>query len=117
MIIDTSGSVDQKELDMFAAELKSILISYPDTEMEVIYVDSKVAGTQTLNISDLELNAKGGGGTDFRPGFDYIEKEDINPVCVLYFTDGYCNSFPEREPYYPTLWIITSLMNFKPPFL
>jgi predicted metal-dependent peptidase len=116
VIIDTSGSVDQSELDTFAAELKSILMSYPDTTIDVIYVDSKVAGVQSLDVNNLELQAKGGGGTDFRPGFQYIEKEDINPVCVLYFTDGYCRLFPDREPDYPTLWIITNTRKFEPPF-
>ena len=115
VIIDTSGSVNQKELDIFASELKSILSSYPDTTIEVIYVDSKVANVQTLTLHELELQAKGGGGTDFRPGFEYIEKETLNPSCIIYFTDGFCNSFPD-EPDYPTLWAITSSMTFKPPF-
>ena len=116
MIIDTSGSIDQKELDMFAAELRSILTSYPETTIEVIYVDSKVAATQTVDVNNLDLKAKGGGGTDFRPGYKYIEDNDINPVCVLYFTDGYCWSFPEKEPDYPTLWLISSTCKFNPPF-
>ncbi len=116
VIVDTSGSIRQKQLDVFAAELMSILMSYPSTEIEVIYVDTKVAGTQTINPNELELKAKGGGGTDFRPGYKYIDDNNINPVCVLYFTDGYCFRFPEEEPDYPTLWIITSTREFNPPF-
>jgi predicted metal-dependent peptidase len=37
------------------------------------------------------------------------------PSCVIYFTDGYCDSFPE-PPDYPTLWILTDKANFQPPF-
>ena len=37
------------------------------------------------------------------------------PFCVIYFTDGYCDSFPE-VPEYPTLWILTDKANFQPPF-
>jgi predicted metal-dependent peptidase len=38
IIIDTSGSISQKELDTFASELQSILTIYPGTEIKVIYV-------------------------------------------------------------------------------
>jgi len=41
----------------------------------VIYVDSKVAGVEDIDIYDFQLHAKGGGGTDFRPGFEYIEEK------------------------------------------
>ncbi len=115
VIIDTSGSISQKELDTFASELQSILTIYPETEIRVIYVDTKVAHTETIDIYDFHLNAQGGGGTDFRPGFEYIDKEQIMPSCVINFTDGWCDSFPER-PDYPTLWILTDKTNFRPPF-
>jgi predicted metal-dependent peptidase len=115
VIIDTSGSVSQKELDTFAAELHAILSIYPRTEIKVIYVDSKVANVETIDIYDFQLHAKGGGGTDFKPGFEYVEKEGLMPSCVIYFTDGYCDSFPE-PPDYPTLWILTSKAGFTPPF-
>ena len=115
VIIDTSGSVSQKELDTFASELQSILTIYPGTEIRVIYVDTKVVNTEIIDIYDFQLHAKGGGGTDFKPGFEYIEKEAVMPSCVIYFTDGWCDSFPEA-PDYPTLWILTDKVNFKPPF-
>jgi predicted metal-dependent peptidase len=115
VIIDTSGSVNQADLEQFAGELQAILMSYPATEILIIYVDSKVAHTEAITIQDLKLHAKGGGGTDFRPGFAYIKQEQIEPSCVLYFTDGCGNSFPEA-PDYPTLWIITDKADFAPPF-
>ncbi|NQV17774.1 MAG: hypothetical protein HQ534_04445 [Armatimonadetes bacterium] len=115
IIIDTSGSISQKELDTFAAELHSILSIYPGTEIKVIYVDSKVAHVEDISINDFNLYVKGGGGTDFKPGFEYIEQEDILPSCVIYFTDGYCDSFPEESDF-PTLWILTDKANFFPPF-
>ena len=100
---------------MFAAELHAVLLIYPGTEIKVIYVDAAVANVEDLSINDFNLHAKGGGGTDFKPGFEYIEKEGIMPSCALYFTDGYCNSFPE-EPDFPTLWLLTDKANFTPPF-
>jgi len=115
VIIDTSGSVSQKELSIFTSELRAILTIYTGTEIKVIYVDTKVVHTETVNIYDLELHAKGGGGTDFKPGFEYIEKEQKMPSCVIYFTDGWCRSFPD-QPEFPTLWVLTDRTNFSPPF-
>ena len=115
VIIDTSGSISQKELDIFASELLSILTIYPGTEIKVIYVDTKVSATEMIDIYDFQLHAKGGGGTDFKPGFEYIEKEALMPSCVIYFTDGWCSSFP-KDPDYPTLWVSTDRTNFKPSF-
>jgi len=115
VIIDTSGSISQNELNIFASELHAILSIYPGTEIKVIYVDTQVANVETIDINDFQLHARGGGGTDFKPGFAYLEKENILPSCVIYFTDGYCNSFPE-PPDYPTLWILTDKANFQPSF-
>ena len=115
VIIDTSGSINQGELDIFAAELQAILTIYPQTEIKVIYVDSKVAGVEDVDIYDFQLHAKGGGGTDFIPGFEYIAENDIDPVCTIYFTDGYCDSFPVT-PEHPVLWLLTTKYQFNPPF-
>lgn len=117
VIIDTSISISQVEIDMFASELREILSVYPETEILVIYVDTEVAGTDTVggyNL-DFDLHMKGGGGTDFRPGFEYIEAEGVSPACVIYFTDGWCDLFPE-DPGYPTLWAVVGKKNMKPPF-
>ena len=105
VIIDTSGSVSEPELAQFGAELSSIISSLKPEKVHVIYVDADVAGYDEYGPSDLPLNLKpkGGGGTDFRPGFDFIERNGIMPRCVIYFTDMYCNSFPDT-PDYPVLW-------------
>ncbi len=118
VIIDTSGSIDNVLLDEFASELRAILALCPGTEVEVVYVDHEVAGHERLTSEDLKFNPKGGGGTCFRPGFKYLDEADIDPVCTLYFTDGYCSSFPQ-EPGHPVLWIISRKGmsdRFSPPF-
>ena len=48
----------------------------------------------------------GMGGTDFRPVFNYIEEDDLNPTALIYLTDGY-GPAPDEEPDYPVLWVIT----------
>lgn len=120
VLVDTSGSINDEQLTEFASELRSALSIYPGSDAEVVYVDATVAGHERLTAEDLKIdkmNAKGGGGTDFCPGFEYLEKESIDPICIIYFTDGYCNSFPCQAPDCPVLWIINSgLEEFNPPF-
>ena len=113
--VDTSGSIHQQELDQFAGELNAILEDYK-ADCKVIYCDSQIAGIEEFTADDLplQLEPRGGGGTNFKPPFDHLEDEDENPACFIYFTDGQCSQFPE-EPAYPVLWACTE-KNFQPPF-
>jgi len=115
VIVDTSASVSNKELQRFASELYSVLQVYPSTTVDVIYVDTRITKHEVITIEDFKFTAMGRGGTDFRPGFAFIESEGIDPSCVIYFTDGECRSFPE-SPDYPTLWALTGEATFDPPF-
>ena len=54
-----------------------------------------------------KMVSKGGGGTDFRPPFEYVEREGITPACLIYLTDGY-GPFPQNPPPYPVLWAMTT---------
>lgn len=114
--IDTSGSVTEDELNEYAAELSAILAVAPGTEIEVIYADAKVSHVETVSVHDLDLHPMGGGGTDYAPTFKYVDEQGENVTCLIYFTDGWCNSFPASSPEYPTLWVINSAVSFKPPF-
>lgn len=115
LIVDTSGSINYKLLVQFSGELSSILETFTNIKITVIYVDTMVRGFEEFTNDDLplSLNAKGGGGTSFVPGFTWIEQNEKEPVAVLYMTDGYCNRYP-NEPDYPVLWIGTR--EFEPRF-
>lgn len=116
LIVDTSGSIDNKLLNQFAGEIKDIAGEL-QTNINILYVDTTLQGVQEFEPDDnLNLQPKGGGGTNFKPGFDYIYKEDLQPACIIYFTDGYCSDFPKNEPSQPTLWATYNNRNFKPPF-
>ena len=49
---------------------------------------------------------KGRGGTRFAPVFEYVDDHQLNPDCVIYFTDLECNDFGP-DPGYPVLWAAT----------
>ena len=107
--VDTSGSVTADEMNQFASEITAIMEDVSPSTVHVVYCDTQIAHTESFTKDDmpLQLNAKGGGGTDFRPPFEWVEEQGIDPACFIYLTDMCCRSFPE-PPAYPTLWIDTS---------
>lgn len=106
--VDTSGSIGQAQLDRFAAEASAVLGAY-ETTIRLIYVDTRVAHEETVTRADLPLHLKphGGGGTDFRPAFEWVAEQGIQPACFIYLTD-LCGPTGDVEPAYPVLWICTT---------
>ncbi len=115
LLVDTSMSIDQPLLNQFAAEVQAIL-STSDQSLLILYVDTAVRHAQQLEPGQpCVLEPNGGGGTDFRPGFDYIEARSLQPTAVCYLTDGQCTRFPVPPPY-PVLWAQFDTTHFEPPF-
>ena len=48
---------------------------------------------------------KGGGGTSFRPVFEWLEVNGIEPQSLVYFTDA-DGEFPQKEPNFPVIWLV-----------
>lgn len=106
--IDTSGSIGAEELQEFGSELDGIHKQVRPRQTVVIYCDASVNRVDIFRPDDtLTLRAVGGGGTDFRPPFEYVNTHGIIPKCFVYLTDGY-GAYPEMPPPYPTLWVMTS---------
>jgi len=104
--VDTSGSVDEEMLSTFLGEVESIMQSYGNYEIDLITADAKVHSHRTyLPGERLEYTVSGGGGTDFRPTFAYIDAEINYPTLLLYFTDG-MGTFPENEPSFDVMWVM-----------
>lgn len=104
--IDTSGSVDETLLSTFLGEINSIMQSYPNYEIDLLTADAKIQSHQVfLPGENLEYEVSGGGGTDFRPVFEYIDQQINYPTLLLYFTDG-MGTFPEMEPSYDLMWVM-----------
>lgn len=114
--VDVSGSIDQALLDAFAAEVSAVLEEF-DTDLDVLTCDVSLTSRQTLTRQDLPLTlpATGGGGTDFRPPFHVLDRDGVNPACLVYFTDMQCTRYPQ-EPDYPVLWVCPQEPQSPPPF-
>ena len=109
--VDTSGSIGDKELAQFAGEISSICDEVQPECVHVVYCDAAVQGVQEFGPSEpIELQPKGGGGTDFRPVFKWVEENGIDPACLIYLTDLFCHSYP-NPPEYPILWVTDSRRN------
>lgn len=107
--IDTSGSIGQVELNAFVGEIKAILGSFDKVKIRLTFCDARASEFVELDEYDpAKVKVTGGGGTDFRPVFNLIEKEPTNPVALVYFTDLY-GDFPAEAPYYDVIWINTSI--------
>ena len=106
--IDTSGSIQQDILGAFIEEFKSIMQNFPSVNIELLIADAKVHAHYSFKGAD-EINfaLKGGGGTDYRPVFDYIDANFPMASMLLYFTDG-DGIFPRIPPSYEVLWALSN---------
>jgi predicted metal-dependent peptidase len=107
--IDTSGSIGGVELDSFYGEIRGILDAYPHIRGQLFFADANLYGPHEFSASVPMPKARGGGGTDFVPFFDWIARRGRNdaPAICIYFTDGY-GSFPAVVPGVPVLWVVSS---------
>jgi len=114
--IDSSGSIDEIAFQKFGAEVNEIFAAF-QTRITLLYCDSRIRKIEEYATEDLPIifEAAGGGGTSFRPVFDYIENEGLAPACLIYFTDLY-GKFPKQEPDYPVLWIAINNDKDEAPF-
>ena len=107
VIVDTSGSLPAATLAAFWAELREVAAEIRPETVIVLQVDAAVRDAAEYAPEDLpeEIALKGRGGTDFRPGFEWLDAQGVQPGVCLYFTDMMCNSYPDVEPAYPTVWV------------
>ena len=119
IVIDTSMSCSGDLVKAFLEETYSILKEqesfFRKINIHIIQCDEKVQADVKIT-SEEELKdymehfeVAGGGGTDFRPAFTYVEelcrkKEFSNLKGLLYFTDGF-GMYPRRMPPFQTAFV------------
>lgn len=105
--VDCSGSIDDRQVSQFAAEIRVVKEDLMPSTIHVVYFDSEVTHTDSYGPDDiLDIKPHGGGGTDFAPVFAKIEDMAIEPVAIVFLTDLYCSSFGNM-PDAPVLWVTT----------
>lgn len=103
--VDTSGSVSDRELSQIAGEITAIFEDCRPDWVEVVYCDSEVKSTQRFTQGDaVQLKPNGGGGTAFKPVFDYVNQMPDQVAAVVYLTDLYGNLNECSSPECPVIW-------------
>lgn len=107
--MDTSGSVAREELQEFLSEIDA-LKAQVRADVTLHACDDKMDSGGPWRYAMWEAmtlpeELSGGGGTDFRPVFEWVEQDRLSPDLLVYFTDAQ-GSFPEREPPYPVIWLV-----------
>ena len=107
--LDTSGSISEQEIDEFMSEINAIK-GQLRARIVLHACDSKLAETgpwlfEPWDEFRLPKEIAGGGGTDFRPVFEWVARQGREPDLMLYFTDA-LGEFPQREPVFPVLWLV-----------
>jgi len=107
--LDTSGSIKQEEIDGFLAEIDAIK-GQIRARITFLPCDAALSKGAPWIFEPWEEfkypeSVPGGGGTSFRPVFEWLETQDMEPQTLVYFTDAE-GEFPEREPNYPVIWLV-----------
>jgi len=117
LVLDTSGSIGQHTYDRFLQEAQAVLDELKPERLHLLSVSHVVADVVTLQEGDAVPNKlKGGGGTAFKPAFDWVRDNVDDMDVMVYLTDGWsCDlqTLPQVE--FPLLWLTTqrAVADFK----
>lgn len=119
IVVDTSYSTSGRLVEGFLQETFQILSQknsfFARSKIRVILCDDRVRKDTVIEKKEdlkklfFDFSIEGGGSTDFRPAFSYVEKlrqegEIKNLGGLLYFTDGK-GVYPEKKPDYKTAFL------------
>lgn len=107
--IDVSGSIGQKELHEFWSIIKGALTSGLKLTIDIVSCDAVITSHHKVSWNEPESYEKikelpGGGGTDFRPIFNWQAEHAPEAQAIIVFTD-LCGTFPKNCDL-PTFWLV-----------
>ena len=107
--VDTSGSIHEAEIGQFFSEINAIK-GQIRARIALLCCDAEIAEDFPMYFEawddfDCEPQVQGGGGTDFRPPFEFVDRQDRQPDLMIYFTDAE-GEFPNGPPPYPVIWLV-----------
>ena len=105
--VDTSGSVNTKELEHFMSEM--VHVQKTGHQITVAQCDTDISDISRFN-SRKDWQIKGRGGTDFQPVIDHFNEMRGRYTALIYLTDGEAPA-PENCPK-NTLWVLSADSNW-----
>lgn len=111
VLLDTSGSIDDKTLTMILKEIENAISQFSYLCVKMSFFDTSV--TEPVEVDDVEgvakLKIKGGGGTNFKCIFDYLNDNMMSepPMAIAIITDGY-SRYPDENVAMdiPVIWML-----------
>ncbi len=109
--IDTSGSMSAALIGDIVAEIRGFRDTFP-CRLTVIQADADVQEVREYEALDgmevpKAVAVLGRGGTDFRPVFDWLDRQWTGAsTVVIYATDGF-GRYPESVPGWPVIWLLS----------
>lgn len=111
-MIDTSGSISDKELQVAYSEIVGAVNQFSSLSGKLGFFDHVVYDPIDFeDVNDvMEIKPQGGGGTNFKGVFEYINKDYDGepPAAIIILTDGYDTWPDENITDIPTFWLITN---------
>lgn len=109
LVLDTSGSIGQRTYDRFLSEAQAILDDLKPDKVHLLSVSHVVADAVSLEVGDIvPASLKGGGGTRFKPAFNWVAEHVQDVDVMVYLTDGYSSDLSEITYVdFPLLWLST----------
>jgi len=110
--VDTSGSIDQQQINEFLGEVQGITEGTPPERIHLLYWDTEIAAEETYEQGDYttltqSTRPAGGGGTDPDCVKRYVDAMTTKPEIVLMLSDGCIwGDFPDFNV--PTIWGMTT---------
>lgn len=104
---DTSGSVGAEAFAQFNGELTALFKASEFQRLVILDCDAavhEVLDTDKEPFVSVPTERRGGGGTSFRPPFEWLEEQGIAPDLLVYLTDCY-GRYPDEAPAYPVIWV------------
>lgn len=101
--IDTSGSVNTRELKEFLHEIHHMYKT--GSEVTIVQCDTAIAKIGKFNPND-DFAIHGRGGTDFQPVIDYYNENQHKYSCLIYLTDGEASTPQDAKG--NILWVLSS---------
>lgn len=116
-VVDTSGSIGNKEFTAFLTEVDQVLKQYKPEKIGFSQFDHQYRGTEIIDkFTDItSVKMKGGGGTDISSTMKYLAEEVKDTKAIVVFTDGYLET-NVIQPSVPVLWAVYDNPNFKAHF-
>lgn len=107
--VDTSGSIKEPEIQSFVAEIEA-LKGQIRARVTLLPCDAELAPGAPWIFQPWEefcwpADIQGGGGTCFKPVFEWIERQGVQPEALVYFTDA-DGEFPEHAAWFPVIWLV-----------